>query len=243
MATAEPQLSIIIPVHDEAGNIGPLLSEIASVLSGRLNYEVICVDDGSQDASCDEIAEALRPLPLAKLIRHRRRAGKSAAIWTGMRQAGAPWAATLDGDGQNDPADLLKIWERVLPELDAGTSLVAGRRLRRNDGLIKPWGSRLANAVRRRLLADDTRDTACGLKVFRREAFLALPYFDNMHRFYPALIKRAGAGVREVEVNDRPRVAGRSKYGVFDRLSQSLFDLVGVYWLIRRASFPEVEQA
>lgn len=235
-----PSLSIIIPCHDEAGNIEVLVAEILEVFGDRAP-EIVVVDDCSADESVARVLSvkrtATRP-DRVRVVRHGDRCGKSAAIWTGMRLATGVWAATLDGDGQNDPRDLHRIWMDVLGASASEVDIVCGRRKRRHDGVIKKYGSRLANRLRKGLLDDDTNDTACGLKLFRRSAFLTLPYFDTMHRFYPALIRRQGGRTREVLVEDRPRRFGRSKYGVFDRLLVSMLDIVGVYWLRRRARFP-----
>jgi glycosyltransferase involved in cell wall biosynthesis len=237
----EPELTIVIAAFEERGNIGPLLDEIGEVFGDNVAYEVAVVDDGSTDGTYAEILKALSSNPRIRLIRHRSRFGKSAAIWTGAAVARAGWIATMDGDGQNDPKDLLRLWQFLKQHPPSERlGLVAGRRRRRNDGALKLAASRIANRIRIALLGDDTTDTACGLKLSRASSLRGLPYFDNMHRFYPALVKRAGGEVMEFEIDDRPRRHGVSKYGFFDRLAVGAFDLIGVYWLCRRASFPVV---
>ena len=229
------ELSVVIPVRDEAGNIAPLVAEIAAALDGRLAYEIVYVDDGSRDATVAEIRRLQHGLKQLRLVRHQTSCGQSAAIRSGVRAARGGWIATLDGDGQNDPSDIPLLWQ-IACEQPAEPLLVAGRRTRRQDSWAKRQSSRIANAVRRRLLADDTPDTGCGLKLFPRALFLDLPYFDHMHRFLPALVLREGGSVRSVPVNHRPRRRGRSKYGVFDRLWVGIADLAGVLWLRRRAA-------
>jgi dolichol-phosphate mannosyltransferase len=231
-------LSVVIPVKNEAGNIAPLVAEISAALDGRLDYEIVYVDDGSDDATVAEIHRLQAAHPRLRLLRHRASCGQSAAIRTGVKAARGPWIATLDGDGQNDPADIPALWCIAQDSPDAPPLLIAGHRSRRQDSWSKRRASRIANAVRRRMLRDDTPDTGCGLKLFRRELFLDLPYFDHMHRFLPALVLREGGIVRSVPVNHRPRERGVSKYGVLDRLWVGITDLVGVMWLRRRASRP-----
>ncbi len=225
-------LTIVIPVHNESGNIGALIKEINAALMSGPTYEVIIVDDASMDGSAEE---ALNAGEHVTVLRHAQRTGKSRALATGFQAANGRWIATLDGDGQNDPMDLA----RLLPRLaSAAPALFAGIRKRRNDGAIKLLTSKFANFVRRRLLNDDCKDTACGFKVMPAHVAQSLPYFDNMHRFLPALVRRAGLPVIEVDVEDRPRRAGISKYGFFDRASVAVLDTVGVFWLIRRYSDP-----
>lgn len=233
-------LSIVIPVRNEAPNIAPLVAEIRAALDGRLDYEIIYVDDGSRDETTATIRGLAGGFARLRLLRHARSCGQSAAIRTGIKAAQAPTIATLDGDGQNDPADILKLWQIAAAAPDAAVLLVAGHRARRRDTLVKRLSSRIANRVRRRLLGDGTPDTGCGLKLFRRELFLELPYFDHLHRFLPALVLRQGGRIVSVAVNHRPRERGRSNYGVFDRLWVGISDLLGVMWLQRRASRPEI---
>lgn len=225
------RLSVVIPAKNEAGSIGQQLSELDTVLAPLAPFEVVYVVDGSTDESLRELARADRDW--LRVIVHEESCGKSAAILTGVRAARADVISTLDGDGQNDPKyvlDLVAALERGGP----GVGLAVGQRTRRGDGRFKKLQSRIANKVRSAILKDDTRDTACGHKVFRRDVFLALPFFDSLHRFLPALVKREGYGVVHVDVVDRPRTAGTSHYGFFDRLWSGILDLFGVWWLIRR---------
>jgi len=235
-------ISVVVPVRDEGPNILPLIAEIGAALAG-LAHEIVYVDDGSTDDTPGRLAEAAR-IPGARLVRlrHARSCGQSAAIASGVRVARGAWIATLDGDGQNDAADIPALLDRALAEERlGGPVLVTGHRTQRQDRAGKRVASRVANAVRGALLKDGTPDTGCGLKLFQREAFLDLPRFDHMHRYLPALFLRAGGRVVSVPVNHRPRLHGRSKYGTLDRLRVGLLDLVGVYWLTRRACRPEVE--
>jgi dolichol-phosphate mannosyltransferase len=231
-----PSLSVVIPVRNEASNIAPLVAEIRQALAS-IEHEIVYVDDGSTDATASELRAAQ-----VTVLRHRESCGQSAAIITGVRAAGAPWIATLDGDGQNDPADIPALFARAQADNGPGPLLVAGHRVSRRDGTMKRLSSRVANRVRAGLLHDATPDTGCGLKLFRRDAFLALPHFDHMHRYLPALFLRAGGRVVSVPVNHRPRVRGQSKYGTLDRLWVGLFDLVGVFWLQRRWKRPEIDR-
>lgn len=225
-------MSIVVPVRNEAGNVVPLLGEIERACAPLAPFDVIYVDDGSSDGTGAELAQARATRPWLRVLRHAESCGQSAAVRSGVRAARASVIATLDGDGQNDPAfipELVAALERAGP----GIGLVAGQRLRRVGG-YKKLQSRIANGVRGAVLKDGTRDTGCGLKAFRRDVYLALPYFDALHRFMPALVKREGLGVAHVDVVDRPRLAGRSNYGLFDRLWVGILDLAGVWWLIRR---------
>ena len=234
------QLSVVIPVRNEADNILPLLGEIDAALKGK-EFEVVYVDDGSSDATAQRLAEAMRQYPNLRVLRHASSCGQSTALLTGVRAARGEWIATLDGDGQNDPADIAKlVAARDAAGADAKLWLVAGYRRKRQDTWLKRFSSRVANGVRSRLLGDATPDTGCGLKLVLREAWLQLPYFDHMHRFLPALVQRAGGGTVSVEVNHRPRTRGTSNYGMFDRLWVGIVDLFGVMWLQRRAKRPEV---
>jgi glycosyltransferase involved in cell wall biosynthesis len=232
-STISPRLSIVVPVRNEAPNILPLLEEIEAACGKVGSYEVVYVDDGSTDDTGAVLAEARRSRPWLRVLRHELSCGQSAAVRTGVRTATGKVVATLDGDGQNDPAfipTLFAALEAAGPE----AGLAAGQRVARKDGAFKTMQSRIANGVRARILRDGTRDTGCGLKVFRRDAYLALPYFDALHRFMPALMKREGYAVVHVDVVDRPRHAGRSNYGMFDRLWVGILDLAGVWWLLRR---------
>ncbi len=235
-------LSVVVPVRDEAENIAPLIAEIDRALAAHSPFEVIYVDDGSADDTPRRLAEAKALYPWLRVLRHRGSCGQSAALTTGIRAARAEWIATLDGDGQNDPADI-GVLLRALGDSAAADApaLVAGLRRRRRDGIGKRVASRIANFIRSRLLRDDTPDTGCGLKLFRRSAFLALPNFDHMHRFLPALFRRSGGCVRLVEVGHRPRTSGISKYGNLQRALVGSVDLFGVMWLQRRSRLPVVE--
>jgi dolichol-phosphate mannosyltransferase len=231
-------LSVVIPVKNEAGNIAPLVAEIAAALDHLLQYEIVYVDDGSDDATAEEIRAAQAGVTQLRLVRHDCSYGQSTAIRSGIKAARGRWIATLDGDGQNDPGDIPALWRMVESAPPEARLLIVGHRARRRDSWSKRQASRIANGVRRRLLHDDTPDTGCGLKLFPRTLFLDLPYFDHMHRFLPALVLREGGSVRSVPVNHRPRQRGASKYGVFDRLGIGITDLFGVMWLRRRSSRP-----
>jgi dolichol-phosphate mannosyltransferase len=234
---AAPLLSVVVPVRNEAPNIAPLVAEIEAALAG-VPHEIVYVDDGSSDDTPAALRAAAAAAPLRHL-RHRASCGQSAAVVTGVKAARGTWIATLDGDGQNDPADIPKLLARAVAE--GGGILVAGHRVTRRDSWIKRRSSRVANRVRARLLGDATPDTGCGLKVFPRALFLDLPHFDHMHRFLPALVLRQGGRVVSEPVNHRPRTRGLSNYGTLDRLLVSLFDLVGMVWLQRRWRRPVVE--
>ena len=230
----KPSLSVVIPMHDEAGNVRPLIDEIGSTLRGHIDFEIICVDDASCDATLDELMVAARAMPELRVVRHEYQVGQSTALRTGVKRARANWVVTLDGDGQNDPADIVKMLV-VRDEVQRNVDLLAGWRIKRRDTWMKRASSRIANTVRRVLLRDDCPDTGCGLKLFKRDAFLDLPYFDHMHRYLPALFKRAGWQVRHVPVRHRPRLRGYTKYGIGNRLWVGIVDLFGVAWLMRRS--------
>jgi len=245
-----PELSVVIPVRNEAENIAPLVTEIAAALIAGPAYEIIYVDDGSTDDTAARVRGLIAAHPSLRLIRHDKSCGQSTAVRTGVKAAAARWIATLDGDGQNDPADIPALW-RMAMEVGSGGALaiaaagdppllIAGHRAKRRDTAIKRLSSRIANRVRAGLLGDATPDTGCGLKLFRRDTFLDLPYFDHMHRFLPALVIRAGGRVVSVRVNHRPRERGQSNYGTLDRLWVGISDLVGVMWLQRRAKRPVI---
>ncbi|KAA5602113.1 glycosyltransferase family 2 protein [Blastochloris sulfoviridis] len=242
MAEQAPLVSVVVPARNEAGNLAPLVDEIAAAMAGRGPFEAIVIDDGSSDATPRVLAELKRTYPWLRPLRHAVSCGQSAAIRTGVRAATAPVVATLDGDGQNDPAFLPGLVD-ALAAAGPNVGLVAGQRLGRKDTGFKKLQSRIANTVRGRVLRDGTRDTGCGLKAFRREVFLALPYFDALHRFMPALVRREGFEVALLDVVDRPRRAGTSNYGLWDRLWVGILDLYGVWWLIRRRRrVPEVAE-
>jgi dolichol-phosphate mannosyltransferase len=227
-----PAISVVVPVRNEAGNIAPLIGEIAAALGGRA-FEIVYVDDGSQDATAAELRGLMAQQPWLRQIRHAQSCGQSAAVRSGVAAAHGPIVVTLDGDGQNDPAYI----PALVAALEAGApriGLIAGQRMGRKSTGFKRLQSRIANGVRSAVLKDGTRDTGCGLKAFRRDLFLKLPYFDGLHRFLPALVRREGFDVGYVDVVDRPRRHGTSNYGFFDRLWIGILDLAGVWWLIRR---------
>ena len=233
------EISVAVPAKNEAGNIEPLVHEILAALRGRAGFEIVYVDDGSSDATVANLM-ALRPsTPELRVIQHDRSCGQSQALRTAISAARGTLIVTLDGDGQNDPADipaLIDAWRRESNAGDLG--LVAGQRRKRQDSLSKRLASRFANAVRRRALKDDTLDTGCGLKLIPRTVYLRLPYFDHMHRYLPALVHREGLRVAFVGVNHRPRQHGKSNYGNLDRALVSIRDLMGVMWLIARCRLP-----
>lgn len=235
------EISIVIPVYNEEENVAPLAREIHAALDGHFDYEIIFVDDGSNDATPLRLRELAKMHFPLRVITHRRNYGQSTALRTGVRAALASWIVTLDGDGQNDPADIAKLWAVLrAPDQPAELRMVAGYRRKRQDSWLKRFSSRVANTIRSRLLSDHTPDTGCGLKLFSKDAFLDLPFFDHMHRFLPALIQRDGGQVVSVEVNHRPRREGVSKYGVGNRLWVGIIDLLGVMWLQRRGRIPAV---
>jgi len=233
-----PTVSVVVPVRNEAGNIAPLVAEIAAALGAR-SFEIVYVNDGSSDGSEAELRALMRDRSWLRQVQHAVSCGQSSAVRTGVAAARAPIVVTLDGDGQNDPAFIPKLIEAI--ERDPRVGLVAGQRVGRKASGFKKFQSRIANAVRGAVLRDGTRDTGCGLKAFRREVFLALPYFDGLHRFLPALVKREGYTIAYVDVVDRQRRHGQSNYGLWDRLWVGILDLAGVWWLIRRKRrVPEV---
>ena len=237
---AAVEFSIVIPVRNEAPNIAPLVAEMRAALDGRFDYEIVYVDDGSSDDTAATVRALARDWPRLRLVRHRASCGQSAAVRSGVKAARAPVIVTLDGDGQNDPADIPRLLEIARAAPPVPPLLVAGLRAKRRDTLAKRLASRFANRVRAALLGDATQDTGCGLKVMRRELYLELPFFDHNHRFLPALVQRAGGRTVSVPVNHRPRERGRSNYGVWDRLWVGIADLAGVMWLKRRGSRPEI---
>ena len=236
-----PDLAVVVPVYNERDNILPLLTEIAASLRGWLRYELIYVDDASQDESLAVLRAAMADYPELRVLHHARQSGQSSALRTGIRAAQARWIATLDGDGQNDPADIRKL----LAARDCHPSsvkLFAGWRVTRRDRASKRLASKLANAIRGFLLQDETPDTGCGIKLFERAVWLELPWFDHMHRYLPALVRRAGYQSVSIPVNHRERGSGVSKYTNLGRAWVGLADLRGVAWLIRRNRHPAASE-
>jgi dolichol-phosphate mannosyltransferase len=236
-------VSVVVPVHNEAENVIPLTQEIASALRGRWSYEIIFVDDGSTDATLSRLGQIRTGHEELRILRHPRRCGQSAALQSAVQAARASCIVTLDGDGQNDPADVPRLLTLMLDaQRPLDMQMVVGHRFRRQDSTWRRLNSRVASAARRFVLRDDTPDSGCGLKVFTRDAFLRLPAFDHMHRFLPILMRRAGFAVRSVPVNHRRRRHGRSHYGMLDRLGVGILDLLGVLWLSRRGCTPVFEE-
>lgn len=237
-------ISVVVPVLNEAGNIDPLIDEIHAALRDRFEeYEIVYIDDGSSDSSAAELAARKARDPHLRVLRHAKPCGQSAGVRSGVRAARFPWIATLDGDGQNHPGDIPSLWDARPEGLAPETPWLAiGHRVDRQDTNSKRWASRFANRLRARILRDDTPDTGCGIKLFSRHTFLALPWFNHMHRYFPALIRRAGGTSVSVPVRHRERGAGNSKYGVWDRAWVGIWDLWGVKWLMRRNAVPEIEE-
>lgn len=239
MSKFRPQeISVVVPVKNEQDNVASLIAEIDAALS-KVKHEIIYVNDGSTDATLSTLKQLQKKYKQLRVISHQQSCGQSTAVRTGVKFARYDWVATLDGDGQNNPADIPKLIDAV----SEGVELVGGnRRLSRRDTFIKRISSVIANTVRSAMLRDDTPDTGCGLKLFQREAFLDLPYFDHMHRFLPALIKRRGGKIVSVHVQHRNREYGKSNYGTLDRLIVGIVDLFGVAWLQRRAKLPRASE-
>jgi dolichol-phosphate mannosyltransferase len=235
-APMKPEISVVVPVYDEAGNVATLAREIARAFAGRA-YEMIFVDDHSRDDTLQVLTALKAELPALRVLAHASNAGQSRAVRSGVLAARGDIVVTLDGDGQNDPADAPRLVDR-LKAGGPGLGLVGGRRAKRRDTLSKRLASRLGNGIRSRLLGDNATDAGCGLKVFRRDLFLSFPYFDHIHRYLPALTNREGLAAEYEDVNHRPRGTGVSKYSNLRRAWVSLGDLVGVMWLLRRARRP-----
>ena len=224
-------LSVVVPVKDEAGNVAPLAREIAAALKGEA-HEILFVDDGSSDGTAAALGALKAEIPELRVLSHSRNLGQSRGIRTGVHAARGNIIVTLDGDGQNDPADIPKLLSAL--RADPDTAMVSGVRIRRQDSTSRRLASRLGNGFRSALLGDGATDTGCGLKAFRRSTFLDLPYFDHLHRFLIALVQREGGKVSFVPVNHRPRLTGASKYTNIGRLLVSVQDLLGVRWLQQR---------
>ena len=238
MADALPALSVVVPVHNEVENVANLISEIEAALKGICRFEMVFVNDASKDSTLTVLREQMSKHSNLRVFSHAKQSGQSTAVRTGVMRACADWVVTLDGDGQNNPADIPKL----LTERDSHGKVAcfAGWRKNRRDTWLKRVSSKVANAVRSRLLRDATPDSGCGIKLFPRDAFLELPYFDHMHRFLPALFARAGLATKSVVVTHRARVAGVSKYGLWNRLWVGIVDIIGVAWLQRRAKLTAV---
>ena len=236
MTEAAPDISVVVPVHDEQGAAGPLAREIAAAFAGR-SFEMVFVNDASKDATLEELRALQAELPMLRVLSHGANAGQSRAVRTGVLAARAPIVVTLDGDGQNPPADAPRLVD-LLAASPSTVALVGGVRAKRQDTEAKRWASRWANRIRKTLLNDDAADTGCGLKAFRRDVFLRLPYFDHIHRYLPALMIREGYENRYLDVDHRHRETGQSKYTNWGRLMASLSDLLGVMWLKTRSRQP-----
>ena len=237
------KLSVVVPVHNENENLRALIEEIETAVAQLTDHEILYVDDGSTDDTLARLQALKQEFPRLRVLRHQTCCGQSTALRTGIQAAKGTVIATLDGDGQNDPTNIpamLAAWQEL--KRQSATALVAGYRRNRKDTGWRKFSSRFANRIRAGLLRDETPDTGCGLKLFDRDLFLAMPYFDHMHRFLPALAQRAGSRVISVEVNHRPRTRGQSKYGTWHRLWVGIWDLLGVMWLQRRAHVPVVEE-
>jgi dolichol-phosphate mannosyltransferase len=235
-------ISVVVPVLNEAGNINPLIDEIHAALTPRFDdYEIIYVNDGSNDATASELAARSQTDPKLVVINHQSACGQSAGLRTGCLAAKGPWIATLDGDGQNHPGDIPDLFDAIPNGITpAHPWLAIGHRVDRRDTASKRWASKFANKLRARILRDDTPDTGCGIKLFSRQTFEQLPWFNHMHRYFPALVRRAGGTSVSVPVRHRERGAGNSKYGVFDRAWVGIYDLIGVRWLLKRNAIPKI---
>jgi len=239
---SHPELSVVVPVFNERDNVAPLVAEITAALRGRIAFEIVYVDDQSRDDTLAVLRALKSQTPELRVLHHVSQSGQSTAVRNGVKHARGAWIATLDGDGQNDPADIPGLLD-ARARADASVKLFAGWRVNRKDSGSKRWASHWANAIRARMLRDDTPDTGCGIKLFEREAFLDLPYFDHMHRYLPALMQRAGWQTTSVPVNHRHRTTGVSKYTNLGRALVGIRDLRGVAWLITRSRRTVVEEA
>lgn len=236
------KISVVVPVHNEADNVATLISEIHQALSHLDAYEMIFVDDGSTDETRTKLQQAMQHFAALRVLTHQWSCGQSRAVHTGVFAAQYDWIATLDGDGQNDPADIPALVSVLQQQNNQNLWMLAGYRMQRNDTGWRKFSSRFANTIRQAILHDQTPDTGCGLKLFQRDRFLSLPYFDHMHRFLPALVQIAGGQVLSVKVKHRSRQFGVSKYGTLDRLLAGIVDLLGVLWLKQRHSLPVVQE-
>lgn len=236
------KISVVVPVHNETDNVDALIAEIHQALNQQEAYEMIFVDDGSTDDTADKLVQAMSNYPALRVLKHQRSCGQSRAVHSGVTAAQYPWIATLDGDGQNDPADIPNLVAAFEKQNNPQLWMLAGFRHQRNDTGWRRFSSKFANSIRQAILHDATPDTGCGLKLFRRDKFLALPYFDHIHRFLPALVQMAGGEVISVKVNHRSRHFGQSKYGTLDRLMVGIVDILGVVWLKKRHSLPLISE-
>ncbi|WP_150050941.1 MULTISPECIES: glycosyltransferase family 2 protein [Methylomonas] len=236
------KISVVVPVHNESENVAPLIDEIQQALSSLESCEIIFVDDGSTDDTLQTLLQIQNHCPLLRILTHQRSCGQSRAIHSGIVAAKYEWIATLDGDGQNDPADIANLILAYRQQPSDRLWMLAGHRHRRRDTGWRRFSSKFANGIRQAILHDDTPDTGCGLKLFRRDKFLSLPYFDHIHRFLPAMIQTAGGQVISVKVGHRSRSHGQSKYGTMDRLLAGIVDMLGVLWLRNRHSLPIVSE-
>lgn len=242
-SSPELTLSIVVPAHNEAGNLPGLIDEIVAALASRRDYEILIVDDCSSDDTHLLLTRLQARLPQLRVLRHVRNAGQSTALINGVRAARGRWVGTLDGDAQNDPADLPRLLAEIERRDDPALKLIQGWRVSRRDSGLKRLSSRIANAVRSRMLGDATPDSGCGIRVVERAALLRAPAFDHMHRFIPALIRQGGWRVESLPVNHRPRGTGASHYGLWNRLGVGIVDLFGVAWLARRNRPTEVNES
>lgn len=236
------KISVVVPVHNETDNVIPLIEEIHQALNGQDAYEMLFVDDGSTDDTLLKLKAAMQQFPALRVLQHQKSCGQSRAVHSGVTAAQYDWVATLDGDGQNDPADIPQMITTLQAQQSEKLWMLAGHRHLRNDTGWRRFSSKFANAIRQAILHDQTPDSGCGLKLFRRDKFLALPYFDHIHRFLPAMIKMSGGNVISVKVNHRFRSHGQSKYGTLDRLMAGIIDLLGVVWLRKRHSLATVSE-
>lgn len=233
-----PSLTIIIPVYNEADSISNVITEVIAKITPHYDLDLIIIDDGSNDKTVDRLKETALNHPGFRYLSHPRRSGKSAALRTGMLIARNLWVATMDGDGQDDPKNIINMAKKIDPYQIDRTGLVAGIRTGRTDGKNRKWASKLANGLRQKLLNDGCPDTACGLKLIARDLFLTMPFFDALHRYLPAMTGHLGFETKHVPVTNRPRTFGQSKYSNFGRAIAGLFDLIGVIWLMRRTHIP-----
>ena len=241
MSVENPEFSVVVPVFNERDNVTPLVNEIVAALRGKHSFEIVYVDDQSKDDSFQVLKDLMASVPELRVVQHLRQSGQSTAVRNGVKAARGVWIATLDGDGQNDPADIPKLIEardKAAPEI----KLFAGWRVHRKDTGSKRWASKIANSIRASFLKDETPDTGCGIKLFERAVFMDLPYFDHMHRYLPALVKRAGFQSVSVPVNHRERGSGVSKYNNLGRAWVGLKDLRGVAWLIKRSKVTGIKE-